>query len=200
MTWWSVVSFWKRWACFQRYNKLLFEMRYWDGKDDVMRVVYDQKTDTLTIILSEAPVTESDEDKPGIILDYDASGNVVSLEILDASRRVIQPTRMEYEFAGQPAWYRRDLCCSHGGTLKWVAPTWALQQARYIYPCLIIKFPWLYILFINNNSCISGKLPLGRYKTFGPSSGRANVRLCNSLAVFTIGDQFWPAVLLPFLK
>jgi len=68
-----------------------------------MRVVYDQKTDTLTIILSEAPVTESDEDKPGIILDYDASGNVVSLEILDASRRVIQPTRMEYELAGQPA-------------------------------------------------------------------------------------------------
>jgi uncharacterized protein YuzE len=68
-----------------------------------MRVVYDQKTDTLTIILSEAPVTESDEDKPGIILDYDASGNVVSLEILDASRRVIQPNRMEYELAGQPA-------------------------------------------------------------------------------------------------
>jgi uncharacterized protein YuzE len=68
-----------------------------------MRVVYDQKTDTLTIILSEAPVIESDEDKPGIILDYDASGNVVSLEILDASRRVIQPTRMEYEFLGQPA-------------------------------------------------------------------------------------------------
>lgn len=68
-----------------------------------MRVVYDPKTDTLTIILSEAPVAESDEDKPGIILDYDALGNVVSLEILDASRRVMQPTRMVYELAGQPA-------------------------------------------------------------------------------------------------
>jgi uncharacterized protein YuzE len=68
-----------------------------------MRVVYDQKTDILTIILNEAPVAESDEDKPGIILDYDVSGNVVSLEILDASRRVIQPTRMEYELAGQSA-------------------------------------------------------------------------------------------------
>ena len=53
-----------------------------------MRVIYDAQTDTLTIILSEAPVLESDEDKPGMILDYDADGNVVSLEILDASRRV----------------------------------------------------------------------------------------------------------------
>jgi len=67
-----------------------------------MRIVYDQKTDILTIILNEAKITESDEDKPGIILDYDASGNVVSMEILDASQRVVQPTKMEYELAGQP--------------------------------------------------------------------------------------------------
>ena len=65
-----------------------------------MRVIYDAQTDTLTIILSEAPVAESDEDKPGIILDYDADGNVVSLEILDASRQVVQPTRMVYELVG----------------------------------------------------------------------------------------------------
>ena len=68
-----------------------------------MRVVYDSKTDTLTIVLSEAPVAESDEDKPGVVLDYDASGNLVSLEILDASRRVVQPTQMIYELAGQVA-------------------------------------------------------------------------------------------------
>jgi uncharacterized protein YuzE len=65
-----------------------------------MRVVYDVETDTLTIILSQAAVVESDEDKPGIILDYDAAGNVVSLEILDASRRVIEPTQIVYELAG----------------------------------------------------------------------------------------------------
>ena len=68
-----------------------------------MRVVYDSKTDTLTIVLGEAPVAESDEDKPGIVLDYDASGNLISLEILDASRRVVQPTQMIYELAGQAA-------------------------------------------------------------------------------------------------
>jgi uncharacterized protein YuzE len=68
-----------------------------------MRVVYDIQTDTLTIILSEAPVAESDEDKPGIILDHDADGNVVSLEIPDASRRGVQPTQMVYELAGYAA-------------------------------------------------------------------------------------------------
>lgn len=66
-----------------------------------MRVIYDAETDTLTIILAETPVVESDEDKPGVILDYDASGNIVSLEILDASQRVAQPTQMVYELAGQ---------------------------------------------------------------------------------------------------
>jgi uncharacterized protein YuzE len=60
-------------------------------------VTYDPKTDTLTIILSNTPVAESDEDKPGVILDYDATGNIVSLEILDASRRVVEPTKMIYE-------------------------------------------------------------------------------------------------------
>ncbi len=67
-----------------------------------MRIVYDIQTDTLTIILSEAAVAESDEPRAGVILDYDAAGNVTSLEILDASRRVLQPTRMVYELAGQP--------------------------------------------------------------------------------------------------
>jgi uncharacterized protein YuzE len=62
-----------------------------------MKIVYDRETDTLTVILSDTPVVESDEDKPGVILDYDAVGNLVSLEILDASHHVSTPSRIDYE-------------------------------------------------------------------------------------------------------
>lgn len=67
-----------------------------------MKVIYDGETDTLTVIFSDTSVEESDEDKPGVILDYDASGNLVSLEILDASHRVMFPTRIEYQVASLP--------------------------------------------------------------------------------------------------
>ena len=64
-----------------------------------MKVTYDRETDTRTVVFSDVPVAESDEDKTGVILDYDASGNLVSLEILDASRRVTQPAGIEYQVA-----------------------------------------------------------------------------------------------------
>ncbi|MBX3352549.1 MAG: DUF2283 domain-containing protein [Phycisphaeraceae bacterium] len=60
-----------------------------------MIVSYDQHTDTLRVVFRDGPVTESDEDKPGVILDYDAEGNLVSMEILDASRRVTNPRSVE---------------------------------------------------------------------------------------------------------
>ncbi len=67
-----------------------------------MKVTYDHETDILTITLLDKPVAESDEDKPGIILDYDDSGNLISLEILDASKRVASPECIVYQVASAP--------------------------------------------------------------------------------------------------
>lgn len=62
-----------------------------------MKVTYDPEVDILRIELSRTAIEESDEDKPGIILDYDADGNVVGIEILDASQRVENPRAFEYQ-------------------------------------------------------------------------------------------------------
>jgi len=56
-----------------------------------MKVVYDPDTDTLTVVLRSAPVSDSDEEQPGLILDFDEEGDLVGLEILDAARRVFLP-------------------------------------------------------------------------------------------------------------
>jgi uncharacterized protein YuzE len=66
-----------------------------------MKVVYDPEVDVLTITLSNAVIEESDEDKPGVILDYDAIGNLVGLEILDASKRVNNPQELEHVIASK---------------------------------------------------------------------------------------------------
>ena len=64
-----------------------------------MKITYDPDVDVLRIVFSNAPVAESDEDKPGVILDYDEGGNVVGLEILDASGRIENPRSVEYVVA-----------------------------------------------------------------------------------------------------
>ena len=64
-----------------------------------MKVKYDQEVDVLTIRFSSSPIDESDEEKPGIILDYDKNGNIVGLEILNASKRMEDPRPFEYAVA-----------------------------------------------------------------------------------------------------
>jgi YD repeat-containing protein len=65
-----------------------------------MEVVYDAATDVLTVELKPGPVAESDEDKPGVILDYDEQGNLIGVEVLDASRRVADVRSMEFQVSG----------------------------------------------------------------------------------------------------
>ncbi len=65
-----------------------------------MKVTYDAQMDVMQIILRDAPVEESDEEKPGVIIDYDQEGNVVGIEILGASKRVGSPYSVEYAVSG----------------------------------------------------------------------------------------------------
>jgi uncharacterized protein YuzE len=44
-------------------------------------------------------VAESDEPRPGVILDYDKSGRIVSIELLDASEQVSGPQSVEFALA-----------------------------------------------------------------------------------------------------
>jgi uncharacterized protein YuzE len=65
-----------------------------------MKVEYDAVTDPLTVIFKGGVVAESDESRSGVILDYDADGNLLSLEVLDASQRVEEPTRVTFSTQG----------------------------------------------------------------------------------------------------
>lgn len=53
-----------------------------------MKVTYDSATDTLTVVLRDAIARISEEEKSGVILDYDADDRLIAIEILDASTRV----------------------------------------------------------------------------------------------------------------
>ena len=64
-----------------------------------MKVRYDPEVDVLSTRPQRRPVHERNEDKPGIILDYDDNGNVVGLEILDASKRMGDSMSVEYAIA-----------------------------------------------------------------------------------------------------
>ncbi|MBF0283356.1 MAG: DUF2283 domain-containing protein [Magnetococcales bacterium] len=65
-----------------------------------MKMTHDPSVDVVRILFNDRPVAESDEEKPGMILDYDAAGNVVGMEILQASRRMEQPGAVEFAVAG----------------------------------------------------------------------------------------------------
>ncbi|MDE2867983.1 MAG: DUF2283 domain-containing protein [Chloroflexota bacterium] len=64
-----------------------------------MRVIYEPATDTMVISPRESAIEESEEVRPGVIADFDAAGEVVRFEVLDASRVVENPREMRFVIA-----------------------------------------------------------------------------------------------------
>ncbi|MGD0113935.1 MAG: DUF2283 domain-containing protein [Armatimonadota bacterium] len=62
-----------------------------------MKVIYDRETDTLSVILAEGPVAESDELREGLVIDYGRDGHIVSVEVLNASEHVTEPASIAFE-------------------------------------------------------------------------------------------------------
>lgn len=65
-----------------------------------MKVKYDAEVDIMRILFNDKIVSESDEEKEGIILDYDENGKIIGIEILDASKKMLNPKSVEYEIEG----------------------------------------------------------------------------------------------------
>ncbi len=66
-----------------------------------MKITYHTQNDLLRILFGNSSIEESDEDKPGAIIDYDKEGNVVGMEILDASKRMDKPRAVDYAVIGK---------------------------------------------------------------------------------------------------
>jgi len=46
-----------------------------------MRVHYDQAADALYLRLNESPIKDSEEVRPGLVVDFDANDQVVGIEL-----------------------------------------------------------------------------------------------------------------------
>ena len=53
-----------------------------------MRTSYDPEADALYVRFAEAPIVESEEVADGVVLDLDADGRIVAIELLDASKHI----------------------------------------------------------------------------------------------------------------
>ena len=67
-----------------------------------MKVTYDPGVDVLRIVFRDSPVEESDEEKPGAILDYGADDELIGVEILNASARTDNPRAVDFAVLALP--------------------------------------------------------------------------------------------------
>jgi uncharacterized protein YuzE len=63
-----------------------------------MKVHLDEKTDALYFQLDDSKIIESEEVKPGIILDFNVKNQVVGVEILNVKKRVPEASLKEMKF------------------------------------------------------------------------------------------------------
>jgi uncharacterized protein YuzE len=56
-----------------------------------MRMRVDHGADAIYLNLTDRPIKDSEEVAAGIVVDYDAEGRIVGVEILDASKRTDDP-------------------------------------------------------------------------------------------------------------
>lgn len=53
-----------------------------------MKTIYDAEADALYVRFAEKPVVQSEEVAEGVVLDFDAEGRIVAIEVLEASRHL----------------------------------------------------------------------------------------------------------------
>jgi uncharacterized protein YuzE len=58
-----------------------------------MKIEFNHMADALYIQLTEGEIEKTEEIKPGMILDYDANGNVLGVELLYVRRRAELPMK-----------------------------------------------------------------------------------------------------------
>ena len=56
-----------------------------------MNIEYDPAVDALYVRLTERKIIESEEVQHGIVLDFDETGKVIGVEVLNASKRDTSP-------------------------------------------------------------------------------------------------------------
>jgi uncharacterized protein YuzE len=64
----------------------------------MMQIQYDPSVDVLMIRLRDGKVSESDEVAPGMIVDFDANGVPLAIEILNAERVLSPDHKLELPF------------------------------------------------------------------------------------------------------
>ncbi len=66
-----------------------------------MKLHYDPETDAIYLRLGDADVLESEEVRPGVVLDFDANDQVVGVELLGVRERFpgAEPDRLELDVA-----------------------------------------------------------------------------------------------------